>query len=37
MCELPPRPPLRVRNKITGNEFDWDPIFTMNEDLEVIA
>ena len=35
--EKPPeRIPMRVRNVITGNEFDYDPIFAKNADLEVI-
>ena len=39
MCELPPRQPLRVRNTVTGHEFDWHPLLRLsaNDDLEVIA
>jgi len=29
--------PLRVKNVITGNEFDYDPIWKGNPDLQVIA
>ena len=38
MPELPPRPPLRVRNTVTGHEFAWHPLLTLseNDDLEVI-
>ena len=38
-CELPTRPPLRVRNTVTGHEFAWHPLLRLsaNDDLEVIA
>ncbi len=28
--------PVRVRNIVTGNEFDYDPIWKGNPDLQVI-
>lgn len=39
MPELPQRTPLRVRNTVTGNVFDWHPLLKLskNDDLEVIA
>jgi hypothetical protein len=33
---LPQRTPKKLRNVITGNIFDFDPLFAKNPDLEVI-
>lgn len=33
---LPARMPKKLRNVITGNVFDYDPLFAKNPDLEVI-
>lgn len=33
---LPARMPKKLRNVVTGNIFDYDPIFAKNPDLEVI-
>lgn len=33
---LPARMPKKLRNVVTGNVFDYDPIFAKNPDLEVI-
>lgn len=33
---LPERMPKKLRNVVTGNVFDYDPIFAKNPDLEVI-
>lgn len=33
---LPARIPKKLRNVVTGNIFDYDPIFAKNPDLEVI-
>lgn len=33
---LPARVPKRLRNVVTGNIFEYDPIFAKNPDLEVI-
>jgi len=33
---LPARTPKKLRNVVTGNIFDYDPIFAKNPDLEVI-
>lgn len=33
---LPARMPKKVRNIVTGNVFEYDPLFAKNPDLEVI-
>lgn len=33
---LPARMPKKLRNIVTGNIFDYDPLFAKNPDLEVI-
>lgn len=33
---LPARMPKKLRNIVTGNVFDYDPLFAKNPDLEII-
>lgn len=33
---LPARMPKKLRNVVTGNVFEYDPLFAKNPDLEVI-
>lgn len=33
---LPARMPKKLRNVVTGNVFDYDPIFAKNSDLEIV-
>ncbi|HAW74127.1 MAG TPA: hypothetical protein DCW74_00145 [Alteromonas australica] len=33
---LPARVPKKLRNVVTGNLFDYDPLFAKNPDLEIV-